>query len=132
MQVAKRPCVRQRHAEVMHGAPATGCVCGRLRLSMVAKSSQGEAQVAPRSKAPVERTQTGTISLRLNKLAQAPTRGHAGEVSGTDDQASTSTMDNATVGLLENSTSWWRDLPSRYKVVLAGSLSFVICNMVSC
>eukprot|EP00877_Chromochloris_zofingiensis_P006979 jgi/Chrzof1/2534/Cz11g19070.t1 len=96
---------------------------------MVAKSSQGEAQVAPRSKAPVERTQTGTISLRLNKLAQAPTRGHAGEVSGTDDQASTSTMDNATVGLLENSTSWWRDLPSRYKVVLAGSLSFVICNM---
>lgn len=26
---------------------------------------------------------------------------------------------------------WWDTLPSRYKIVLAGSLSFVICNMVS-
>lgn len=26
----------------------------------------------------------------------------------------------------------WAAIPSRYKIVLAGSLSFVICNMVSC
>lgn len=26
--------------------------------------------------------------------------------------------------------AWWAALPSRYKIVLAGSLSFVICNMV--
>jgi hypothetical protein len=27
--------------------------------------------------------------------------------------------------------SWWQSLPARYKIVTAGSLSFVICNMVS-
>lgn len=132
MQLAKRPSVWQRHAEVVHSSPAPRCVCGRLRVYTVAKGSQGEAQLARRSKARVERTQTGTVSLRLNKLAQAPTHGYAGEAPGTEDQVNTSATDKATVGLLETSTSWWRDLPSRYKVVLAGSLSFVICNMVSC
>lgn len=34
--------------------------------------------------------------------------------------------------VLGKSSKAWAAVPSRYKIVLAGSLSFVICNMVSC
>lgn len=34
-------------------------------------------------------------------------------------------------GPLGRYLDWWDALPSHYKIVLAGSLSFVICNMVS-
>lgn len=34
-------------------------------------------------------------------------------------------------GPLGRYLDWWDALPSHYKIVLAGSMSFVICNMVS-
>lgn len=37
----------------------------------------------------------------------------------------------APAGLRGKYTEWWDALPSHYKIILAGSMSFVICNMVS-
>jgi hypothetical protein len=34
-------------------------------------------------------------------------------------------------GPLSKYVEWWDSIPSRYKIILAGNLSFVICNMVS-
>jgi hypothetical protein len=62
----------------------------------------------------------------------APSRSPAVDI-GLDaaSRQSSSVTDASTSNANTGLASWWAGLPSRYKVVLAGSMSFVICNMVS-
>jgi hypothetical protein len=109
-----------RHVKIFAAAqnprkalPSTGTV-RLIRQSRPASS-------APAQQRPVSRS--SYVALRPDEQEQ---RGASAELQ----QQQGVELPGPLARLVEANQAWWDAIPSRHKIVLAGSLSFVICNMV--
>jgi hypothetical protein len=116
-----QPCLLEQQGAVQHK------VFGRLPL----RSRQARAQAAP-GNGSEQRTASlsraaSPVPLGLSKVVQPEVL-----VDGArDDGAAEVSTSGPSNELVAKYAAWWDALPSRYKVVLGASMSFVICNMVS-
>ena len=120
-----QPCLVEQHGAVQNK------VFGRLPL----RSRQVRAQAAPGNgseKTAVSISRAASpVPLGLSKAVRQEVLAGTAVDGARDDGAAEVSTSGPSNELLGKYSAWWETLPSRYKVVIGASMSFVICNMVS-
>lgn len=115
----KMQCMQQRPAGARAVALPRPQRSPRLRICSLARAPRREVSRAS-SPAPVGMSQLGNDAPVVSQLDNGLEAERIG-------------LQQPAVGQTEAAwLAWWAALPARYRVVIATSMSFVICNMVSC